>query len=50
MRRWNKLLEATRRDAKYSKQVAVVGTPHMLRHSYATALIQSGEKVTAEAT
>lgn len=30
-------------DAKHRKREAVVGTVHMLRQSYATALIQSGE-------
>jgi Phage integrase family len=35
---------------KYPKWVAVVGTFHMLRHSYATALIQSGESAKTVAT
>jgi site-specific recombinase XerD len=37
------LLEATAPDAQHPKRQAVTGTPHMLRHSYATALIQAGE-------
>jgi integrase len=40
---WAPLLESTGPDAKHPKRVAVTGTLHMLRHSYATALIQSGE-------
>jgi hypothetical protein len=32
------LLKASAPDAKHPKRVAVAGTPHMLRHSYATAL------------
>jgi integrase len=41
-RRWLPLLKATAPDAKHPKRVAVTGAPHMLRHAYATALIQSG--------
>ena len=43
LRRWAPLLKATKPDLKQPKRVAVIGSPHMLRHSYATALIQSGE-------
>jgi len=43
LRRWLPLLEATGPDAKHPRRVAVTGTPHMLRHAYATALIQAGE-------
>jgi integrase len=42
-RRWLPLLKATAPDAEHPRRVAVAGTPHMLRHSYATALIQAGE-------
>jgi integrase len=40
---WATLLERTGPDEKHPRRVAVTGTLHMLRHSYATALIQSGE-------
>jgi site-specific recombinase XerD len=40
---WAPLLKRTAPDEQYPKRVAVTGTLHMLRHSYATALIQSGE-------
>jgi integrase len=40
---WAPLLERTGPDKEHPKRVAVTGTLHMLRHSYATALIQSGE-------
>jgi len=40
---WAPLLERTGPDKEHPKRVAVRGTLHMLRHSYATALIQSGE-------
>ncbi len=43
LRRWLPLLKATSPDAEHPKRVAVSGTPHMLRHAYATALIQAGE-------
>jgi len=43
IRRWNRLLKATAPDATHPKRMEVTGTPHMLRHSHATALIQSGE-------
>ncbi|MGH8141570.1 MAG: tyrosine-type recombinase/integrase [Steroidobacteraceae bacterium] len=42
-RRWLALLKATAPDAQHPMRAAVKGKPHMLRHSYATALIQSGE-------
>jgi site-specific recombinase XerD len=37
------LLARTGPDEQHPKRVAVTGTIHMLRHSYATALIRSGE-------
>jgi site-specific recombinase XerD len=40
---WAPLLERTAPDEQHPKRVTVTGTLHMLRHSYATALIQSGE-------
>jgi hypothetical protein len=40
---WAPLLERTGPDEKHPKRVPVTGKLHMLRHSYATALIQSGE-------
>jgi integrase len=40
---WAPLLVRTGPDKEHPQRVAVVGTMHMLRHSYATALIQSGE-------
>jgi site-specific recombinase XerD len=43
LRRWNRLVEASVANAKHPQWVKVAGTQHMLRHSYATALIQSGE-------
>jgi integrase len=43
IRRWLPMLKATAPTAKHPKRVAVAGSPHMLRHSYATALIQGGE-------
>ena len=43
LRRWLPLLEATAPDAEHPTRVPVTGTPHMLRHAYATALIQAGE-------
>jgi site-specific recombinase XerD len=42
-RQWLPLLKATAPDAKHHRRVTVAGTPHMLRHSYASALIQAGE-------
>jgi len=50
IRRWLPLLEAPVPDAKHPKRHAVTGTPHMLRHSYATALIQAGENAKAVQT
>src|SRR5215469_5738127 len=43
IRRWVPLLQATAPDEKHPKREPVTGTPHMLRHAYATALIQSSE-------
>jgi integrase len=43
VRRWLPLIEATLPDAQHPKRQAVTGTPHMLRHRYATALMQAGE-------
>jgi integrase len=43
LRRWLPLLKGTAPDGKHPKRLAVTGTPHMLRHAYATALIQAGE-------
>jgi integrase len=40
---WAPLLERTGPDKEHPKRERVVGTMHMLRHSYATALIQSGQ-------
>jgi site-specific recombinase XerD len=40
---WAPLLERTAPSAEHPKRHAVTGTLHMLRHSYATALIQAGE-------
>jgi len=42
-RQWLPLLKATAPDAEHPKRIPVTGTPHMLGHSYATALIQAGE-------
>jgi integrase len=42
-RNWTKLLESTASDAEHPDRVPVAGNIHMLRHSYATALIQSDE-------
>ena len=41
-RTWAPLLAKTGADAEDPDRIAVSGTPHMLRHFYVTALIQSG--------
>lgn len=43
IRRWLPLLKATAPDEAQPKRKPVAGSPHQLRHSYATALIQAGE-------
>lgn len=40
---WATLLQRTGPNKEHPKREPVTGTLHMLRHSYATALIQSGE-------
>jgi integrase len=40
---WAPTLAASGPDEEHPNRIAVKGTIHMLRHSYATALIQSGE-------
>lgn len=40
---WAPLLIRSGPKVEHPKRAAVTGTLHMLRHSYATALIQSGE-------
>ena len=47
---WLPLLRKTGPDERHPKRVAVAGTFHMLRHSFATALIQSGENAKTVAT